>query len=154
MVSPLTGFVPRNPNFEADARASFALHGLMATLGAEVTYVVPGACDIAVAFHPGLSQHHGFFHAGVTSSIADTSAGFAAFTLFQPGASVLTVEFKINLIAPAQGQRMIARGRVEKSGRTLTICRADVVCVQDGIETPVALGLFTLMQVAKPAAPA
>jgi uncharacterized protein (TIGR00369 family) len=138
--------IPRNPNFDADGRASFARQGLMTTLGAELVHVALGACDIAVDFREGLSQQHGFFHAGVTSAIADTAAGYAAFTTFEQNSGVLTVEFKINLIAPADGERLIARGRVEKAGRTLTICRADVVVVKAGVEKPVAIGLFTMMR--------
>ena len=139
---------PRNPAFEADGRASFARQGLMTTLGAEIVRVAHGEVDIAVDFREGLSQQHGFFHAGVTSAIADTAAGYAAFTTFEPGSGVLTVEFKINLVAPADGERLIARGRVERAGRTLTICRADVVVVKAGVEKPVAIGLFTMMRMA------
>lgn len=119
----------------------------MTTFGAELLLVAPGAADIAVPFGPGLAQQHGYFHAGVTSAIADTAAGYAAFTLFEANRGVLTVEFKINLLAPGQGERLIARGRVERSGRTLTVCRADVVAVRAGVEHPVATGLFTMMQV-------
>lgn len=140
-------FTVRNMNFEADARASFARQGLMRTLGAELRHAAPGECDIVCAFSPALSQQHGFFHAGVTSALADTACGFAAFTLFEAGAGVLTVEFKINLLAPAAGDSLIARGRVERAGRTLTVCRGDVAVLRNGVEKPVATGLFTMMQV-------
>jgi len=140
-------FTVRDPDFEAKARASFVRQGLMGTLGAELLLVAPGACDIACPFAPGLAQQHGFFHAGVSSALADTAAGFAAFTLFEPGSGVLTVEFKINLLAPAAGERLIARGRVERAGRTLTVCRSDVAVVTGGAEKPVATGLFTMMRV-------
>jgi uncharacterized protein (TIGR00369 family) len=140
-----SSFTPRAADFAELTRESFARQGLMTTFGAELTHVAPGGVDIA---GPGLSQQHGFFHAGVTSALADSAAGYAAFTLFEAGAGVLTVEFKINLLAPAAGERLVARGRVERSGRTLTICRADVVVAKAGVETAVATGLFTLMRVA------
>lgn len=113
---------PSDPAWETKVRESFLRQGIMATLGAELSRVEPGLVEIAVDFREGLSQQHGFFHAGVTSTLMDSAGGYAAFSLFPPDSSVLTVEFKINLLAPAQGDRMVARGRVYKPGRTLTIC--------------------------------
>lgn len=143
----MASWIPKTTDFEARGRASFERQGLMRTLGASLDHVEPGVVDISVPFRPELSQQHGFFHAGVTSAIADTAAGFAAFTLFPADTGVLTVEFKINLLAPAVGERLIARGRVERAGRTLTVCRSDVVAVASGAEKVVATGLFTMMQV-------
>jgi uncharacterized protein (TIGR00369 family) len=140
-------FTPRDAAYLDVVAASFARQGLMRTLGARLVHVAPGAVDIAAEFHEGLSQQHGFFHAGATSAIADSAAGYAALSLFEPGRGVLTVEFKINLLAPAAGERLIARGRVERSGRTITVCRSDVVVVKDGVEKAVATGLYTMMQV-------
>jgi uncharacterized protein (TIGR00369 family) len=138
---------PRDPAFATTVADSFARQGLMRTLGARLVRVAPGEVEIAADFHEGLSQQHGFFHAGATSAIADSAAGYAALSLFDAGSGVLTVEFKINLLAPAAGERIVARGRVERSGRTITVCRADVVVVKDGAEKAVATGLYTMMRV-------
>ena len=111
---------PKDPAFEARIRASFAKQGLMNTLGASITSLSPGAVDIALAPKPAISQQHGFVHAGAVAAIADTAAGYAALSLMPPGAGVLTTEFKINLVAPATGERIMARGRVVKAGRNVS----------------------------------
>jgi uncharacterized protein (TIGR00369 family) len=103
----------------------------MATLGAELTRVAPGEVDIAVPFDPRLTQQHGYLHAGVVASIADSACGYAALSLMSADAAVLSVEFKINLLAPARGRRFLARGRVARAGRTITVCTADVVARDD-----------------------
>ncbi|MGE0212203.1 MAG: PaaI family thioesterase [Parvibaculaceae bacterium] len=136
-----------DPNFEARVRASFLKQGLMRHLGVEVVHVAPGEVDLAVAFRPELSQQHGFFHAGVTSAIADSAAGYAALTLFGAGTGVLTTEFKINLLNPAKGGRLVAEGRVLKAGRTLSVCRSDVFALDGDIRKQVATALLTMMQV-------
>jgi uncharacterized protein (TIGR00369 family) len=140
-------FAPRDPGFAARVEASFARQAFMGHLGVELAHVAPGEVYLEVAFHEGLTQQHGYFHAGVTATIADSAAGYAALSLFAPGTGILTTEFKINLLAPAQGERLVARGRAIKTGRTLTVCRSDVAAVRDGAETLIATGLFTLMQV-------
>jgi uncharacterized protein (TIGR00369 family) len=148
-------FQPQDPNFEARVRESFARQGAMRLIGAELTRVEPGVVTIELAHRPELTQQHGFFHAGMTSTIADSAAGYAAFSLFPAESSVLTVEFKINLIAPADGERLVATGRVKKPGRTLTICEFEVVAVRNGTPTLCALGLETLICLAgKPDQPA
>jgi uncharacterized protein (TIGR00369 family) len=144
----MPSFQPRTPDFDARVRESFSKQGLMTAWGARLVHVAPGAADIAVEHAPELTQQHGFFHGGVTAALADSACGYAAFTLFEAGAGILTVEFKLNFIAPAAGERLLARGRVEKPGRTLTVCRGEVFALRDGRETSVATGLFTLMQVA------
>jgi uncharacterized protein (TIGR00369 family) len=141
-------FQPQDPDFEARVRASFARQGAMRLIGAELTRVEPGAVTIELAHRPELTQQHGFFHAGMTSTIADSAAGYAAFSLFPAGSSVLTVEFKINLIAPADGERLVATGRVKKPGRTLTVCEFEVVALKGGKPTLCALGLETLILLA------
>lgn len=118
-MSPLQ---PQDPDWDARLRDSFARQRIMATLGAELTRVEPGFVEIACDFHEGLAQQHGFFHAGVTSTLMDSAGGYAALSLFPAGSAVLTVEFKVNLLAPAAGSRLVARGRVFKPGRTLTVC--------------------------------
>jgi uncharacterized protein (TIGR00369 family) len=147
-------FQPADPAFEARVRASFARQGAMKLIGAVLTRVEPGVATIELPYRPDLSQQHGFFHAGMTSAIADSAAGYAAFSLFPAASSVLTVEFKINLIAPADGERLVATGRVKKPGRTLTICEFEVVAAKGGKATVCALGLETLICLAgKPDAP-
>ena len=117
----------------------------MAHLGAILESVAPGRVEISLPFRPELSQQHGFFHAGIISTIADSAGGYAAFTLFPPEAGVLTVEFKVNLMAAADGERAIAVGEVVRSGRTLTICRIDVHVEKVGRRAHCATGLQTLM---------
>lgn len=141
----MTGFVPKNPDFEARLRDSFARQGAMALIGAKLTRVAPGAVDITVDFRPELSQQHGFFHGGIVGTAADSAGGYAAFSLMPTDSSVLTVEYKMNLIAPAEGTRLIARGRVIKPGRTLTICQVDAFVLRDGREHHCAVLLQTLM---------
>jgi uncharacterized protein (TIGR00369 family) len=117
----------------------------MAHIGATLEKVEPGRVEIALPFRPELAQQHGFFHAGMLSAIADTAGGFAGFTLFPREAAVLTVEFKINLMAVAEGERALAVGRVIRSGRTLTVCQLDVFVEKGGARTHCATGLQTLM---------
>lgn len=130
---------------ERRVRESFARQGLMAYLGAEMTEVSRGRVMIVLPFREELTQQHGFFHAGGTSAIADSAGGYAGFTLFPEGSSVLTVEFKINLIAPAEGDRLEAVGAVVKSGRTLTVCTLEVFACKGEARKLVAVGQQTLI---------
>ena len=141
----MTGFEPQSAGWEARVRDSFARQGIMKTLGAELTRVEPGAVEIAAGFRPGLTQQHGYFHAGVTATLADSAGGYAGFTLMPDDASVLTVEFKLNLLAPADGRRLIARGRVIKPGRTLVVTQAEIFVEREGAERLCATMLQTLM---------
>ena len=142
----MTAFTPLDPDFEARVRDSFGRQTIMDLIGARMSRVAPGEVEIELPYREDLTQQHGFFHAGVTSTIADSAAGYAAFSLFPADASVLTVEYKINLIAPAQGERLIAVGRVIKPGRTLTLCEFDVFGETDGTRKLCAKGLDTLMR--------
>ncbi len=132
----------------ARARTSFDRQGLMAHLGARLGTVEPGLARILLPARPEVTQQNGYFHAGATSAIADSAGGYAAYTLFPENTSVLTVEFKINLLAPAVGDHLEAVGTVLKPGRTLTICRLDVFAVEGEKRTLVAAGQQTLIQVA------
>lgn len=134
-------------DFEARIRASFAKQGLMSTLGATLVTVAPGRVEIALNPHPAISQQHGFVHAGAVSAIADTAAGYAALSLMPPGRGVLTTEFKINLVAPAAGKRLLARGKVVKAGRTLTLAQTEVFAELDGKERLIALLTATMMAI-------
>jgi uncharacterized protein (TIGR00369 family) len=138
-------FEPKDPAFEERTRASFAKQGIMGHIGATLEVVRPGHVEIALAFRPELSQQHGFFHAGVIATIADSAAGYAGFTLFPADAGILTVEFKINLLAAADGERAIAVGEVIRSGRTLTVCSLDAFVEKQGRRTHCATGTSTLM---------
>jgi uncharacterized protein (TIGR00369 family) len=138
---------PGTPDFAERVARSFARQGLMETLGARLAGVRPGEVDIALPIAPHLSQQHGFAHAGAVASIADSAAGYAALTLMPADAGVLTVEFKINLMAPAAGERLIARGRVVKAGRTLLVAQAEVEAEAGDKRRAVALLTATLMAV-------
>jgi uncharacterized protein (TIGR00369 family) len=131
---------------EARVRASFARQGLMGHLGARLVAVGEGTCAIACAPRPELSQQHGFVHAGVVAAIADSAAGYAALAMTPEGSEVLTVEFKLNLLAPATGDLLIARGRVLRAGRTLTVCQSEVAALRDGDETQCAVALATMIR--------
>ncbi len=117
----------------------------MRLIGAELVDVAPGYCAIALVPRPEVAQQHGYVHAGVVSAIVDSAGGFAGFTLFPIGSSVLTVEFKLNLLAPAKGDRLVAEGFVVKPGRTLAITRGEVHAEHGGKRTLVALMQQTLM---------
>jgi uncharacterized protein (TIGR00369 family) len=138
-------FAVSTPDFESRTRASFARQGAMAHLGAVLARVEPGRVEIALPFRPELSQQHGFFHAGMIATIADSAGGYAGFTLFPADSGVLTVEFKINLLAAADGERAIAVGEVIRNGRTLTVCRIDAFVEKQGARTHCATGTQTLM---------
>ena len=141
----MSAFKPRDPDWDAKVRASFARQTIMTTIGARVGRLEPGFCEIELPYRRDLCQQHGYLHAGITTTIADSAAGYAAFSLMPPGSSVLTVEFKVNLMAPAAGDRFFARGKVIKAGRTLTVVEAEVTAVEQGREKPVAQLLATMM---------
>lgn len=140
-------FTPSDAGFEQRVRDSFAKQQLMSTLGASIERVEAGAVDIRLPVRPEISQQHGFVHAGAIASVADSACGYSAFSLMGTESGVLAVEFKINLLAPGSGDYLLARGRVIRSGRTLTVCQADVVAVTAGEEKPVALMTATIMNV-------
>ena len=140
-------FEPVDANYERRTRESFARQGIMAHIGAVLDVVQPGHVEIFLPFLPQLSQQHGFFHAGVIATIADSAGGYAGFTLFAPDAGILTVEFKINLMAAADGERAIAVGDVIRSGRTLTVCRIEAFVEKGGRRTHCATGTQTLMSI-------
>lgn len=138
-------FPPADPAYEARVRDSFGRQPFMAHLGARITALAPGFCEITVNYRRELTQQHGFVHGGVLASIADSAAGYAAFSLMPADASVLTVEYKLNLLRPGRGEAMIARGRVLKPGRTLSIVQADVFARGGRAEEQVVSSLQTLM---------
>ncbi len=143
----VTNFKPLDSNFEQHVRESFAKQQLMTTLGATLEKVEAGAIDIRLPVRPEISQQHGFVHAGAIAAIADSACGYAAFSLMGADSGVLAVEFKINLLAPGAGDYLLARGRVIRAGRTLTVCQAEVIANTGGEEKPVALMQATIMNV-------
>ena len=122
----MTQFEVQNPAYEQAVRASFGQQTFMAYLGAELTAVSPGNVTIEMPVTPDLSQQHGFVHAGATTAIVDSACGYATLSLLPAGSEVVTVEFKMNLLAPALGVKMIAHGRVVRPGRTLTVCQGEL----------------------------
>jgi uncharacterized protein (TIGR00369 family) len=136
---------PRNPDFEARVRGSFARQNAMGLIGARMTLVEPGRVEIELPVREDLGQQHGFVHGGIVGMIADSAGGYAAFTLMPADASVLTVEYKVNMLAPAEGDVLVARGEVLKPGRSLSVVRADVWARRGDKETRVAAMQQTLM---------
>jgi uncharacterized protein (TIGR00369 family) len=143
----MASFKPADLHFESRVRASFARQKMMTTLGATLERAVPGEVDIRLPFRSELTQQHGFLHAGAMTTVLDSACGYAALTLMPAGSAVLTVEFKVNLMAPGEGELILARGRVLKAGRTLTFCAGDVFAVQGGNEKLVLTMLATTMTV-------
>ena len=141
----MTEFQPRDPAFETRIRESFVRQKAMGLIGAVLTRVVPGRVEIELPFRDDLTQQHGFFHAGIVGTIADSAGGYAAYTLMPAGASVLSVEYKINLLSPADGERLVAGGQVVRPGRTLTVCDLEVVVWKGGTRTVCARGMQTLI---------
>lgn len=142
----MSGFEPKNPAFAERTRDSFARQRAMAYIGAGLAAVRAGEVEIALPYRPELTQQHGYIHGGIVGMIADNACGYAAFTLLPAESSVLTVEYKLNLLAPARGERLVARGRVLRPGRSLVVAEARVFAVDaEGAETPVAAALATLM---------
>jgi len=120
----------RNASFVEEVRKSFAAQSVMQLIGAELTLIEPGVVELSLPYRKDLTQQDGFLHAGIITTIADSAAGYAAFSLMPAGSGVLSVEFKVNLLRPAQGERFLARAEVIKPGKTLTVVRADVFGIQ------------------------
>jgi len=138
---------PLDPAWEARVRRSYARQRALATLGAELARVVPGEVEIRLPFRPDLAQQHGFLHAGIATAVVDTACGYAALTLMPPGAAVLSVEFKVNLLAPGRGTLFVATGRVVKPGRSITVCTGQVEAHDGEEHRTVALMQATMMVV-------
>jgi uncharacterized protein (TIGR00369 family) len=143
----LPRYEPQCTDYADRVRDSFARQGAMHTLGATLVAVAPGSVDIEMAWASGLTQQHGFVHAGMLATALDSACGFAGFSLMPADAAVLTIEFKMNLLAPARGQRFRFEGRVLKSGRTITVCEGRAYAVNNLQEKLVATMGCTLMAV-------
>lgn len=140
-------FEPRDPSYEARVRASFARQRAMHTIGARLVRVEPGEVEVELPFREELTQQHGFLHAGIVTTLVDSACGYAALSLMDRESAVLSVEYKVNLLAPAVGQLMRAVGRVIKPGRTLLVCSGEVVAIAGDSETVVTLMQATMMAV-------
>ena len=138
-------FEPRNPAWEKKSREIFERQSFMRMIGARIAVLAPGICNLELPYRDDLCQQNVFLHGGVITSIADTSCGIASSTLLSPEAGILSVEFKYNMMAPAAGERFIARGRVIRPGRTLTIAESAVFAVKDGVENEIGRMLATMM---------
>jgi uncharacterized protein (TIGR00369 family) len=139
-------FEAPNANFAVDVKTSFARQAVMTSIGAQLTRVEPGICEIMLPYKSDLTQQNGFLHAGIVTTIADSACGYAAYSLMPPNSDVLSVEFKVNLMRPAKGVSFIAVAEVLKPGRTLTVVRADVFGVDEqGERHLVATMLGTMM---------
>jgi len=132
-------------SIEKRVKDSFARQTMMVTIGASITRVEDGEVTIELPFRSDLTQQHGFLHAGVVTMIVDTACGYAALTRMPASAAVLTVEYKVNFLSPAEGEKLIARGRVLKTGRTLMVCLGEVHSEKDGKEKLVATMLATMI---------
>lgn len=140
-------FEPRDPSYEARVRASFARQRAMHTIGARLVRVEPGEVEVELPFREDLTQQHGFLHAGIVTTLVDSACGYAALSLMDRESAVLSVEYKVNLLAPAVGQLMRAVGRVIKPGRTLLVCSGEVIAIAGDTETVVTLMQATMMAI-------
>ena len=140
-------FTATDPDFAERVRKSFDAQGIMDHIGATLTLIEPGVCEIELPYSDAVSQQHGFFHGGVIGTLADSAGGYAAFGLMDAEDGILTVEYKLNLMAPADGDLLVARGQVVRAGRTLTVARAEVGVVKNGVEVACAAMQQTLMRI-------
>ena len=141
---------PRDPAWEQRVRGSFARQQFMTTLGVHLAALRPGEVELTIQHRPELTQQHGYLHAGAVTAVVDSACGFAALSLMEPGAAVLSVEFKQNMLAPAAGTTFRAIGRVLKAGRTITVCSGELRAVGEEGETLVAVMQATMMTVRRP----
>ena len=142
-------FQPNDPNYESRIRNSFDKQEAMKTIGAKLLKVMPGEVHIEFSFMESLTQQHGYIHAGIITTVVDSACGYAAYTLMQAESEVLTIEYKVNFMLPAKGNRFKGVGRVLKPGRTITVCSGDVIAFNDGKEKVVATMLATMISVGK-----
>jgi uncharacterized protein (TIGR00369 family) len=140
-------FEPRNPNFETVVRESFAKQTAMTAIDATLMTVNPGYIEIRLPYSPHLTQQHGFMHGGIITTIADSAAGYAAFSLVPDGFNVLSIEFKVNLLSPALGDYFVAQGEVIRPGRTIFVCKSDVYAYNGEDRKHVAILQASIMQV-------
>ncbi|MCR9257764.1 MAG: PaaI family thioesterase [Alphaproteobacteria bacterium] len=134
-----------DPDYAGKVRESFKRQAFMGHLGAELTAVGPGTCEIRIPYREALTQQHGFFHGGCIGALADVTAGYAGYTTAPADATLLTVEYKISMVAPGKGEALVGRGRVIRAGRTIVTIAADIFAVDGVVETLCATALQTIM---------
>ncbi|MFN0188007.1 MAG: PaaI family thioesterase [Bacteroidia bacterium] len=139
-------YIPKDEDFINRVKDSFARQKFMQLINAKLVNIEPGFCEIHIPYDISITQQHSFFHAGIVGTIADNAAGYSAFSLMDKNSSILTVEFKLNLMAPADGEFLIGKSHVLKYGKTLTICRSDVFIVKGGVEKLCAASQSTLIE--------
>jgi uncharacterized protein (TIGR00369 family) len=139
-------FHPKTANYKEKVTESFNKQAFMKHINAQLVMVAPGFCEIHLPFQKNLTQQHGYFHAGLVGTLADNAAGYAAFSLMEATSSILTVEFKLNLMAPANGNLLIAKAQVLKNGKTLTVCRSEVFILKNDVEKLCAASQTTLIE--------
>lgn len=142
-------FQPSDPNYESRIRTSFDKQEVMKTIGAKLVKIMPGEVHIEFPFSGSLTQQHGYIHAGIITSVVDSACGYAAYTLMPAESEVLTIEYKVNFLSPAKGERFRGVGKVVRSGRNITVCSGDVISVDKGKEKVVATMLGTMICVGK-----
>lgn len=139
-------FVPKFTDYKKKVEESFRRQRFMSLINARLVEVKPGFCEIHVPYDIKLTQQHGFFHAGIISTVADNSAGYAGFSLMEENSSILTVEFKLNLMSPGDGDLLIGRSTVLKNGKTLTVCKSEIYIVKNDVEKLCAASQSTLIE--------
>ncbi len=138
-------FKPKDPQYQEKVRKSFDQQQAMKTIGASLVSVEPGVVEIELSHSPEITQQHGFVHAGIVSAVIDSACGYAALSLMPQNTGVLSIEFKVNLLAPAMGDRFRAVGRVRKPGRTIYFAEGELIAFLNGSEKTVATLVSTLM---------
>jgi len=141
----MTDFQPQNSNFEQVVRDSFSRQPFMEFIGARLDVLKPGVCEIVVDRQRGLTQQHGFFHGGLVSSLADSAAGYAAYSLYPENSTVLTIDFKVNFLNPSDGERLRARSEVIRAGKKIYHLKGDVFAEKEGKTVHCLTGVFTMM---------
>jgi uncharacterized protein (TIGR00369 family) len=149
MPKSISSNLPRNSGATESVKSEFKKQEVMRTIGAKVSRASPGEVEIELPFKHTLTQQHGYIHAGIVTTIADSACGYAAWSVSPPESEVLTVEYKVNFLSPAKGTKLVARGRVIRKGKTLTVCAADVFSLANRTEKLVATMLATIMVVSK-----
>ena len=139
-------YTPKDIDYKTKVRDSFSRQKFMNLINAKLITVEPGYCEIHIPYDITITQQHSFFHAGIVGTVADNAAGYAAFSLMDKSSSILTVEFKLNLVAPADGELLVGKSHVLKYGKTLTICRSDIFVVKNGVEKLCAASQSTLIE--------
>lgn len=141
-------FIPKDDRFDEKVRESFNQQEVMKTVGASIISVEPGKVVLEFNHDPKLTQQHGFIHAGMVATVLDSACGYAAFSLMPRDSAVLSIEFKVNLLSPAQGEKYIAIGRVKKPGKTITVCDGEIFAVKNGKKKLTATMTGTMMSIA------